>query len=680
MNTFSITASLLTHSLAWALLYSLWQGLLIYATLFVLLRAMPEMNARAKHYASFGSLTALFIWFADTWITEYQKLRGITVYITQPGSVAGAATPLPAVTYATHTIAPAHIQAPILHRLLPQLEHYFPIIIFIYALGLSFMLMRFLVNVTQVRALRTQGLTLPDDRWTDFVQTRLLELDIIRPVRLYLSDRINVPMMLGTLKPVILLPIASMNQLTTDQVEAILLHELAHIKRHDYLLNILQTIAETILFFNPFVWLISTIIRREREHCCDDMVVGSSTNRLSYVKALAILEDERIKNTLAMAATGNKNQLLHRIKRIMEMKKNNMNNSKLTIVVVAIVALTITTAMLTFTPSFAQKSKTKKTTTTKQTKNHYKYKSVTIDSTGKKTVVERNTPPPDEDNRNEHDHGKKNVDVNVVVNSGNGSNSSGSGSSNSYSYSYSFGDDFAGDLEKMIEDVVAATRDVAENVNLKDISREIEMELENARREMDQVDWKSMRREIEKGLEQVERELENANGNKRISVEVKKQMEYAKREMEHAKREMDRAKKEMERSKRVYVSATRGNGRNRSVNVVVNGDEEDMPAPGAPPTPPGAPSPTAAPAPPAPPAAPAMPVAENGIENMLDQMEADGLINRNKKFAVSKEDDELYINGEKQSDELAKKYNKYMKGKSVSVSGHKNSLSISINN
>jgi len=678
MNTFSITASLLTHSLAWALLYSLWQGLLIYATLFVLLRAMPEMTARAKHYASFGSLTALFIWFADTWITEYQKLRGITVYITQPGSAAGTVAPLPAVTYATHTITPPHMQASLLHRLLPHIEHYFPVIVLIYSLGLAFMLVRFLLNVAQVRALRTTGLTQPDERWTDFIQGRLPELDIIRPVKLYLSDKINVPMMLGTLKPVILLPIASINHLTTEQAEAILLHELAHIKRHDYLLNILQTTAETILFFNPFVWLISTIIRREREHCCDDMVVGASNNRLSYVKALAILEDARINtNNLAMAATGNKNQLLNRIKRIMEMKKNNMNNSKLTIVVVAIMALTITTAMLTFTPSFAQKSKSKKVTTTKQTKNSYKYKSVTIDSNGKRTVVERNSPPPGEDERNERDNDKKNVDVNVVVNGANGSNgATGGGGSNSYSYSYSFSDDFTGDLEKMIEDVVAATKDVAESMNLKDISREIEKELENARREMDEVDWKNVQKEIERGLEQVEKELENAKVNKKMSVEVKKQMEHAKREMEYAKKEMERAKKEMERSKRVYMSASAGGGRNRSVNVVVNGDDEDVVA--VAPTPPVAPvGPTVTP--PMPPVPP-MPAADDRVENMLDQMEADGLINRNKKFSISKKNDALYINDEKQGAEVTKKYSKYLKGKSVDISGHKNSLSISINN
>ena len=165
-------------------------------------------------------------------------------------------------------------------------------------------------------------------------------------------------MMIGALKPVILLPIATINYLTTEQVETILLHELAHIKRHDYLLNIFQTIAETILFFNPFVWLISRIIRREREHCCDDIVIANMSSPLPYAKALAMLENTRLEaNNVALAATGNKQQLLGRIKRIMGTRKNKLNYTQLTIVIVVVLAVTLTVATFTYTQSFAQKSK-----------------------------------------------------------------------------------------------------------------------------------------------------------------------------------------------------------------------------------------------------------------------------------------------------------------------------------
>jgi hypothetical protein len=157
MNALSLTTSLLTHSLAWALLYSLWQGLLIWSMLYVLLKAMPNINARAKYYMSYASFTALFLWFADTWMTEYQKLKGITVYITQPGIDATTSN-----TYAVKTISSAHLQSPIVHRLLPSIEHYFPFIILLYSVGLSFMLFRFLVNVMQVRTMRAHGIIQPE--------------------------------------------------------------------------------------------------------------------------------------------------------------------------------------------------------------------------------------------------------------------------------------------------------------------------------------------------------------------------------------------------------------------------------------------------------------------------------------------------------------------------------------
>src|SRR4051812_47605772 len=111
MNTLSLTTTLLTHSLAWALLYSLWQGLLVFGILYALLKAMPNINARAKYYMSFGALTAMAIWFADTWISEFQKLKGITVYITQPGMNLSADT-----TYAVKTVSNEHLQSPIIHH------------------------------------------------------------------------------------------------------------------------------------------------------------------------------------------------------------------------------------------------------------------------------------------------------------------------------------------------------------------------------------------------------------------------------------------------------------------------------------------------------------------------------------------------------------------------------------
>ena len=101
---------------------------------------------------------------------------------------------------------------------------------------------------------------------------------ISRPVRLLESAIAEVPVVIGYLKPVILIPAGLLANLPVDQVEAILLHELAHIRRADYLVNLLQTMVESLLFYHPAVWWISHVIRTEREHCCDDFVLARDTD------------------------------------------------------------------------------------------------------------------------------------------------------------------------------------------------------------------------------------------------------------------------------------------------------------------------------------------------------------------------------------------------------------------
>ena len=107
-------------------------------------------------------------------------------------------------------------------------------------------------------------------------------------------------------------------------MEAIILHEISHIKRNDYLVNLFVSLIETILFFNPFVVLLGKIIKKERENCCDDFVLQYQYDRHSYASALLVLEQSREQQfRLALTATSGRKQLLFRIKRIMEVKNSN---------------------------------------------------------------------------------------------------------------------------------------------------------------------------------------------------------------------------------------------------------------------------------------------------------------------------------------------------------------------
>jgi beta-lactamase regulating signal transducer with metallopeptidase domain len=119
------------------------------------------------------------------------------------------------------------------------------------------------------------------------------ELGIERAVELLNSARVQAPTVIGCLKPAILLPLGCMTGLSTVQIEAILVHELAHIRRNDYLVNLCQSMMESVLFYHPAVWWVSNQVRREREHCCDDLAVAVCGDRLAYAKALSFLEEQR---------------------------------------------------------------------------------------------------------------------------------------------------------------------------------------------------------------------------------------------------------------------------------------------------------------------------------------------------------------------------------------------------
>lgn len=138
-------------------------------------------------------------------------------------------------------------------------------------------------------------------------------LGLRRPVRLAESSRVTTPAMFGWVRPVILLPAATIAGLTSSQLEAVIAHELVHVRRHDYLINLLQSAAEAVLFFHPAVWWVSRYIRREREHCCDDAVV-SVCDRMEYVRALTHLAKAG-EMQVALAASGG--SLLHRVQRLL---------------------------------------------------------------------------------------------------------------------------------------------------------------------------------------------------------------------------------------------------------------------------------------------------------------------------------------------------------------------------
>ena len=156
--------------------------------------------------------------------------------------------------------------------------------------------------------------------WIDRLKERM---GIRRAVALLESARVEVPMVVGWLRPAILVPVAALSGLTAPELEAILAHELAHIRRHDYLVNLLQCVVEILMFYHPATWWITRVIRREREHCCDDMAVAACRDRLTYARALAAMEGLRVP-AFSLSPAANGGNLLARVRRILKPQEESM--------------------------------------------------------------------------------------------------------------------------------------------------------------------------------------------------------------------------------------------------------------------------------------------------------------------------------------------------------------------
>ena len=311
------------------IIHSLWQGLLVWFALRLLFACAPSLSSIKKHNAAMAAMLAISIWFAYTFVSQMHA------HIWIDFSAASSPVLLPHFTFplttAAHAVSSSYYNYVI--------EGYLPYISTVYFIGLAFNLLRMGINWQKLNHIKNT--MIPADRLQDYVDSLCEQLRISRYVSVNISRYVDVPCMIGFFSPIILLPISLTTYLSTEEIKAILLHELSHIKRNDYLLNMVQQFISILLFFNPFAQLINKIINQERENRCDDLVVQTTAQPLVYAHALLKLEQTRQVNLqLALAATGKKYHLLTRIERIMNTKKP-IGNIRHLLVAVAIIAASI---------------------------------------------------------------------------------------------------------------------------------------------------------------------------------------------------------------------------------------------------------------------------------------------------------------------------------------------------
>jgi beta-lactamase regulating signal transducer with metallopeptidase domain len=316
-------ATPLAGALGWTLLHSLWQGALIAAALAVALGAMR--SPRARYAAACAAMIMMLGGFGLTLVRLLPESYGVR---------SGTTPAFPA--WNVPTGVDAHgTSNPGLSAIAPWLAPFWLAGVWIFYLGHT-------ASWISVCRMHRRGVCSVSDHWQKRLAALSDQLRLSRPIRLLESCLVDAPMVLGHFRPIILMPVGLLMGLPAGQIEAILLHELAHIRRYDYLVNVLQRSVEGLLFYHPAVWWMSWVIRTERENCCDDVVVAMSGNAHEYAVALATLEQNRWSGRdPAVAATGG--SLVKRIRRLLYPQSPNGAWTPLlaAVILMAIAAVTL---------------------------------------------------------------------------------------------------------------------------------------------------------------------------------------------------------------------------------------------------------------------------------------------------------------------------------------------------
>ncbi len=324
-------------ALGWTLLHSLWQGLLLAVVTGTLLITTRRSSAQKRYEL----LTGLFLLFIA--VTAITFTRELYLAIARPhfrplANIARGRSVISTLIPFTET----HIA--VNRSWASRLKDYFNthayLLVTIWFIIFMARFIKLVAELAYIQRLKTYRTSEPPQAWKNRLEELKTKMYIHPYVQMLESGIVKVPVVMGILKPVILLPFGLLSQLPPDEIEAILLHELAHIRRRDYFVNLLQSLAETLFFFNPALMWLSSLIREERENCCDDIAISVTNNKTKYIDALISFQEFNIaKPSFSMGFPGKKNQLLNRVKRIIYKRNASLNIAEKSILTLSISVL-----------------------------------------------------------------------------------------------------------------------------------------------------------------------------------------------------------------------------------------------------------------------------------------------------------------------------------------------------
>ena len=292
--------SAFAEALGWSLVDSFWKTGVLWMLYILITSNGKRFSAAARYLLAVSALSIATIWFIAGIVGNYQNLihgkqiQSIGYYLKD---------------HLFYSVPVAGL-----------FDSIFPLISSVYLSVVAFLAFRFGYLFIKSDVGNHRLISPPDDYIINAVDHLVSHLGISKKIRVWVTEKTQSAMTFGFIKPVILLPFAVLNQLSISQLEAIIAHELIHIRRNDYLVNILMSIGGLILFFNPFASILQNIIKKEREHACDDAVLELGYNSWEYAESLYLLSTTaRVRNSFALGISGdNKFMLLNRVKRMLK--------------------------------------------------------------------------------------------------------------------------------------------------------------------------------------------------------------------------------------------------------------------------------------------------------------------------------------------------------------------------
>lgn len=325
---FKIDAYLLS-ALGWSLLHLLWQGTILAIALSFFLQVARTCSSQFRYLASCATFVLMV-------------LCPVATFVDLTGNVgAPSSTPALALQVHAHSSLWKSTSSSLFSSFIAAANREIPWILVLWVTGVLIFLSPLIIGSIAAQRLKTASqIPVPDS--LQVIAKRLRkQLNISQRFQLFASSAVTSPSVIGWIRPVILLPLANLSGLSPEHMEAMLAHELAHIRRHDYLFNTIQTVIEALLFYHPAVWWVSKQIRREREHCCDDIAVIASGSPLIYAKALSLLEEQRSSVQPQPILSANGGQLAMRIKRLLTQKQSTIASRATTFSLISIGMLTL---------------------------------------------------------------------------------------------------------------------------------------------------------------------------------------------------------------------------------------------------------------------------------------------------------------------------------------------------